>query len=125
MKESPRPPTSPSSGSPAPKDGADKDAPRKQAQSEPAVAKDTVRKIDRPGFDLDGSSGETHAGTGLGLGDDASDTSGDRRLPGRRPDDKLTIPRWAGPDQQDAAAPVEASGSPATPSQSAPKKSSD
>ncbi len=27
--------------------------------------------VDRPGFDLGGSTGETHAGKGLGLGDDA------------------------------------------------------
>jgi len=28
-------------------------------------------KVDRPGFDLGGSTGETHAGKGLGLGTDA------------------------------------------------------
>jgi hypothetical protein len=55
---------------------------------------DSDKKIDRPGFDLGGSSGDTHAGTGLGLGVDASDSAGDRRLPGRRLDNNLTIPRW-------------------------------
>ncbi len=70
----------------------------------PRSADDSGQKIDRPGFDLGGSSGGTHAGTGLGLGDDASDTAGDRRLPGRRPDNKLTIPRWGGPEPRDATA---------------------
>ena len=40
--------------------------------------------VDRGGFDLGGSTGKTHAGTGLGPGTDAADTSRDRRLPGRR-----------------------------------------
>jgi hypothetical protein len=70
----------------------------------PRSAHDSGQKIDRPGFDLGGSSGDTHAGTGLSLGDDASDTAGDRRLPGRRPDNKLTIPRWGGPEPRDATA---------------------
>ena len=40
--------------------------------------------VDRGGFDLGGSTGKTHAGTGLGPGTDAADTRRDRRLPGRR-----------------------------------------
>lgn len=40
--------------------------------------------VDRPGFDLGGASGKTSAGTGLGLGENASENSGDRSLPGRR-----------------------------------------
>jgi len=40
--------------------------------------------VDRPGFDLGGSTGKTSAGTGLGLGQDASESRSDRRLPGRR-----------------------------------------
>lgn len=40
--------------------------------------------VDRPGFDLGGSTGKTSAGTGLGLDEDASDSRNDRRLPGRR-----------------------------------------
>ena len=32
---------------------------------------DTSGEVDRPGFDLDGSTGETDAGKGLGLGADA------------------------------------------------------
>ena len=35
----------------------------------PTAADDSARKIDRPGFDLSGSSDDTHAGTGLGLGE--------------------------------------------------------
>ncbi|MEQ9335470.1 hypothetical protein [Thalassobaculum sp.] len=40
--------------------------------------------VDRPGFDLGGSSGKTSAGTGLGLGRDAADSRSDQSLPGRR-----------------------------------------
>lgn len=40
--------------------------------------------VDRPGFDLGGSNGKTSAGTGLGLGQDASESRRGRSLPGRR-----------------------------------------
>lgn len=40
--------------------------------------------VDRPGFDLGGSTGKTSAGTGLGLGTDAAESRRDRSLPGRR-----------------------------------------
>jgi len=40
--------------------------------------------VDRPGFDLGGSSGKTSAGTGLGLGQDSAESRRDRSLPGRR-----------------------------------------
>ena len=40
--------------------------------------------VDRPGFDLGGSTGKTSAGTGLGLGQDAAENRHDRSLPGRR-----------------------------------------
>jgi hypothetical protein len=76
-----------------------------QAKDESASSNDLGQGIDRPGFDLGGSSGDTHAGTGLGLGNDAFETPGDRRLPGRRLDNKLTIPRWSGPEPRDRAAP--------------------
>lgn len=56
------------------------------------------QQVDRPGFDLGGSTGETTAGLGLGLGEDSSDTSLERSLPGRRVKEKLSIPRWRGPD---------------------------
>lgn len=39
--------------------------------------------VDRPGFDLGGSTGKTSAGTGLGLGTDAAEDHRDRSLPGR------------------------------------------
>lgn len=38
-------------------------------------------KVDRPGFDLGGSSGDTTAGKGLGLGDDAKENRKGWRLP--------------------------------------------
>ena len=40
--------------------------------------------VDRPGFDLGGSTGKTSAGTGLSLGPDAAENRRDRSLPGRR-----------------------------------------
>ncbi|HCL66726.1 MAG TPA: hypothetical protein DIC56_18195 [Rhizobium sp.] len=40
--------------------------------------------VDRPGFDLGGSSGKTSAGTGVGLGPDAAEDRSDRSLPGRK-----------------------------------------
>ncbi len=113
-----------SSGSPETNDASDKKIRKNPAQDEPRAADDSARKIDRPGFDLGGSSGDTHAGTGLGLGDDAFDTSGERSLPGRHPDNKLTIPRWGGPE------PRATDGSPKkqpvlqTPSASQPKRGS-
>lgn len=76
-----------------------------KAQDVSPSANDLGQGTDRPGFDLGGSSGDTHAGTGLGLGTDAFDTPGDRRLPGRQLDNKLTIPRWGGPKPRDTAAP--------------------
>lgn len=51
---------------------------------------------DRAGFDLGGAVPDTTAGTGLGLGDDASESGLDRRLPGRRPKNKLGLPRFSG-----------------------------
>ncbi len=82
----------------------------------PCAAEDQGKKIDRPGFDLGGASDDTHAGTGLGLGEDASETAGDRRLPGRRLHNKQTIPRWSGPTFDSESAPVK------TPSGSADRK---
>lgn len=80
---------------------------KRLAPDKPHSGDDSVKKIDRPGFDLGGSSGETHAGTGLGLGSDAFDKPGDRRLPQRRPDNKLTIPRWSGPEPKGATKPAQ------------------
>ncbi|WP_435259927.1 hypothetical protein ACSBLW_09275 [Thioclava sp. FR2] len=78
----------------------------KAVKEEPQAPDDGAQKIDRPGFDLSGLSYDTHAGTGLGLGADASDTAGDRRLPGRRPDNKLTIPRWGGAEPDGTTEPA-------------------
>jgi hypothetical protein len=36
------------------------------------------------------------AGSGLGLGDNAAENRKDRRLPGRRPKNKLGLPRFGG-----------------------------
>ena len=43
----------------------------KTDKPESAVASE---QVDRPGFDLGGSTGETHAGKGLGLGTDAKES---------------------------------------------------
>jgi hypothetical protein len=40
-----------------------------------------AEQVDRPGFDLGGSTGETHAGKGLGLGTDAKKNRKGWRLP--------------------------------------------
>jgi hypothetical protein len=64
-------------------------------------------QVDRPGFDLGGSSGKTTAGFGLGLGNNSSDTKLERSLPGRRFRGKLSIPRWRGPDVAPEARPSE------------------
>jgi hypothetical protein len=57
---------------------------------------------------------------GWGLGKDAFDTPGDRRLPGRRLDNDLTRPRWGGPEPHDRAAPDKKTAGAKTPS--TPKK---
>lgn len=54
-----------------------KESSPKTDRAEPA---DDSEQVDRPGFDLGGSTGETQAGRGLGLGPDALKT-GKRRLP--------------------------------------------
>ncbi|MBS0126266.1 hypothetical protein [Thetidibacter halocola] len=95
------------------------------AGDDPRSADDSGQKIDRPGFDLGGSSGDTHAGSGVGLGTDAFDTPGNRRLPGRRLDNKLTIPRWGGPEPCDTTASDEKTAGAETPSTSETKKRAD
>jgi len=42
---------------------------------------DPSQQVDRPGFDLGGSTGKTHAGRGLGLGTDAKEDRKGQRLP--------------------------------------------
>ncbi len=56
----------------------------------------STQPVDRPGFDLGGSTGETSAGLGLGLGEDSSELPVQRSLPGRRAKGRLSIPRWRG-----------------------------
>ncbi|MGJ8589322.1 MAG: hypothetical protein ACSHXW_14310 [Yoonia sp.] len=97
MKHREKPVASPSTGSQAKTNDPDKNSAQTPEQDKPRKADDSSAKTDRPGADLGGSSGDTHAGTGLGLGNNSSDTAGDRRLPGRRLDNDLTIPRWVGP----------------------------
>ena len=100
MKQNEKPVTS--SASSATTEGVSKPAPKKPAQGESPAANNLGKGIDRPGFDLGGSTGETHAGTGLGLGTDAFDTGGDRSLPGRKLDNPRTIPRWGGPEPHES-----------------------
>ena len=42
---------------------------------------DASEQVDRPGFDLGGSTGKTRAGRGLGLGTDAKEDPEGQRLP--------------------------------------------
>ncbi len=105
MKQKAKPSTSP--GPTAVTEGVGKPAPNETAQVTPPTPNELGQGIDRPGFDLGGSTGKTHAGTGLGLGTDAFDTPGERSLPGRKLDNKPTIPRWSGPKGRDTAASVE------------------
>ncbi len=72
---------------PAPKNSpANKHDQRKPEDK--AAAPPEPGDVDRPGFDLGGSTGKTSAGTGLGLGKDAFESRRDRSLPGRRVNDK-------------------------------------
>lgn len=102
MKKNEKPSTSTVAS--AETDDVGKPTATRQAEERPPSANDLDQGIDRPGFDLGGSSGDTHAGTGLGLGTDAFDAPGDRRLTGRRLDNDITIPRWGGPEPRDRAA---------------------
>lgn len=66
-----------------------KDYPHCKTEQDKADKKvaDNLQKtldVDRPGFDLGGSTGKTSAGTGVGLGPDAAEDRKDRSLPGRR-----------------------------------------
>ena len=55
-----------------------------QSDTDKARQKPKLAEKDRPGFDLGGSASANTAGTGLGLGEDASENAHGRRLPGRR-----------------------------------------
>lgn len=52
----------------------------KQEPTNPEPTRES-EPVDRPGFDLGGSTGETHAGKGLGLGTDAQENRKGWRLP--------------------------------------------
>ncbi|GEO84316.1 MULTISPECIES: hypothetical protein [Alphaproteobacteria] len=71
-----------------PKSGQPKEPDQHKTTSEATGQKSEPVAVDRPGFDLGGSTGKTTAGTGLGLGEDASEDSRDRSLPGRRGENK-------------------------------------
>ncbi len=120
MKKNEKPSTA--SVSSAETDHVGKLAAKKKAQDESPSANDLGQGIDRPGFDLGGSSGDTHAGTWLPLGNDAFDTPDERRLPGRRLDNDLTRPRWGGPEPRDPTAPDKKTAGAKTPSTPETKK---
>jgi hypothetical protein len=67
-----------------PKDGSKSKHEQRESGDKAAAPSPEFVAIDRPGFDLGGSSGKTTAGTGLGLGQDAVENRRDRSLPGRR-----------------------------------------
>lgn len=56
---------------------------RKKAESTDERSDESTdsEQVDRPGFDLGGSTGDTDAGKGLGLGDDAKENRKGWRLP--------------------------------------------
>lgn len=56
----------------------------KQGGGKPVDPSPASEGVDRPGFDIGGSTGETSAGPGVDLGPDAVEDPDDRRLPGRR-----------------------------------------
>jgi hypothetical protein len=68
-----------------------------EIKEKPIGNKSGPEAVDRPGFDLGGSTGDTTAGAGLGLGEDAGENGSDRSLPGRPAGATLSIPRWSGP----------------------------
>lgn len=120
MKKNEKP--SKSSVSSAETDPVGKPAASSQAQDAAPTPNDLGQGVDRPGFDMGGSSGDTHAGTWLPLGNDAFDTPGERRLPGRRLDNDLTIPRWGGPEPRDPTVPDKKTSDAETPSTPEAKK---
>jgi len=69
---------------PAPKNGPESKRDQGKTGEKPADSAPKPVAVDRPGFDLGGSTGKTNAGTGVGLGPDAAENSRDRSLPGRR-----------------------------------------
>ena len=58
-----------------------KRSPKTEAETDGPEPSDTPEQVDRPGFDLGGSTGETKAGKGLGLGTNAKENRKGWRLP--------------------------------------------
>ena len=71
-----------------------------EIEEKPARRTADPSPVDRPGFDIGGSTGDTTAGAGLGLGVNAGERRSDRSLPGRRAGATLSIPHWSGPTPQ-------------------------
>lgn len=69
---------------PAPKNSPISKHDQRKLEDKAAVPPPEPVAVDRPGFDLGGSTGKTSAGTGLGLGQDAFENRSDRSPPGRR-----------------------------------------
>ena len=69
---------------------------RQRLDAEPAARPPGPGAKDRPGFDLGGAATGATAGLGLGLGDNSAEKREGRRLPGRRPKNKLGLPRFGG-----------------------------
>lgn len=79
-----------------PKSPAQKNSPiskhdQRSSEDKAAVPPSKPVAVDRPGFDLGGSTGKTSAGTGLGLGQDAFENRRDRSLQEQRGKGKLSI----------------------------------
>jgi len=68
---------------PDPKNSSKSKHDQRNPEDEAAVPPPEPVAVDRPGFDLGGSTGKTSAGTGLGLGQDAFENREDRSLPER------------------------------------------
>ena len=62
------------------------DAAPAKSGKDASISEPNPGAVDRPGFDLGGSTGKTSAGSGLGLGEDAAESRRNRSLPGRRGD---------------------------------------
>ncbi len=68
----------------APKNSPTSKHDQRNPEDKAAVLPPEPVAVDRPGFDLGGSTDKTSAGTGLGLGQDAFENRRDRSLPRSR-----------------------------------------
>ncbi len=76
------------SETPAPEKNPTSKHDQRNPKDKTAVPPPETVAVDRPGFDLGGSTGKTSAGTGLGLGKDAFENRRDRSLPKSREKNK-------------------------------------